>query len=856
MRISSEASVTEKTDDSSLMVTFWKHCFDADHLVLEKIRLFEQIYDCTQHKTMNDGYQFYQVEDHYIAFFDVVHQHCLDAEGLDFDHDYHCVDHIQYEPIFKLHGGAFGNGYSTQETAECNQDVSSVFSFDKFTDGAVDGAFNFVTYSSDNGVDVYVLDSGVYAEHNNFLPGQVVHMLGDGPAIVLQESGLEYNSHGTHVAGTIGGLNTGLLKGVPIYDYRVCEFYSKDYGPACYTSLLISAFQGIYDRMNIDTTGRRGVINLSIGGGAPDIVYNYFFELLKGLGAIPVTSAGNAGADACLYTPSRLSSCITVGALDINQTSVASFSNYGPCVDIYAPGTNVLSSVTGTTDHCSCYQNYHGTSMASPHVSGFVAGLLYINPSISIEQILYRIVNTSYEVSEYSSGSCDDSTCFGFIGGCDKVESDSGSVSRQELHPSFYYNPDYNFNINAYKHQNSENCNVLAFIYWKLYEDDGKLYDLKYYTDIIPTNMCIGNKEETHLEPYSILYACNFDSNGTITRYTYHGDSCDGNPETIEVIYPGYFDGSNIYHPYCGYTKEEESLNCGMKLRFFPGEYTSNCPEDRSNYTYYDSYLVRGHCMFTRGYIYDCTSDSSYGYSSDFTDCSTFSNSYTFSFEGCYYTGEEYSFFDFTCFPNHPCEDVDCNGNGECSYTDKKSKGQCGCYEFYGGDNCEINTICDEVHCNYRGSCIANGTTYTCECLDNYTGNDCEIDQCENIDCNANGNCLRINEPPYYLCDCVIGDPESNCYVAQTTDMNPIDDSSSTLNSNSNTLDKDVTTFDTQQTSSYKENSNIDTNDVQHISSYGGNSEVSETGTVVINTVSGCGFVNFMIVYIIFLVVV
>eukprot|EP01130_Rhizamoeba_saxonica_P010180 TRINITY_DN4170_c0_g3_i2.p1 TRINITY_DN4170_c0_g3~~TRINITY_DN4170_c0_g3_i2.p1 ORF type:complete len:837 (-),score=175.66 TRINITY_DN4170_c0_g3_i2:37-2547(-) len=771
MRISLETSDFATSDDSSLMVTFWKHCFDADHLVLEKIRLFEQIYDCTQHKTMNDGYQFYQVEDHYIAFFDVVHQHCLDAEGLDFDHDYHCVDHIQYEPLLELYGGAFGNGYTIQETSNCNTQDTFIDSFDRFSDGVEDSTSTFTVYEYDNGVDIYVLDTGVYAEHEVFADGQVIHMMGDGPALVQNlEYGYTLDSHGTHVAGTIAGNLTGLLKGAPIYDYRVCEIQDDKYDSRCYYSLVLSALHNITDRMAQDQTGRRGVINLSIGGGGSDQFYDYYFKKLISLGAIPVAAAGNDHIDACYKIPARFTSIITVGALDYSQTGTASFTNYGECVDIYAPGSFIKSSVTGLTTPCTdCYDYYYGTSMAAPHVSGYIASLLHTNPTITFGQILHVINSSRFSVSESSEGDCVNG-CYAFTAFCEKVESDRASISIQDLHPDIEYHPNYEFDINDYLFSGSPKCNAVAEIAWKLYEDYGQAYDVKLYTRLYPTNTCSTFKKSRGTPGYSYKYVCN--ANGTATKYTYIGETCD-DAVSSQVYTHGEFDGYSIFHPYCAYTEEEESFNCGLTLRFYEqGNFTEDCTNDFSDFPYEDSPFIRGYCSYYYSRIYNCSNDNEVDYGNLPIECSDFNqNEYINSELGCYYDDDDsmYNYIGQTCFHNHPCDNMDCNGNGNCVVSDMYTRGSCDCDEFYSGDDCEINTICDE--------CIAQGTSYQCNCSDNYRGNDCEIDSCASDRCNENGICTRIATMPYYECDCTIGEKDEDCYVPDSEDEEGFDSS-------------------------------------------------------------------------------
>ena len=173
----------------------------------------------------------------------------------------------------------------------------------------------------DNGVDLYIVDSGVRETHEQFVNNDVIHMLGDGYAYYADSN--YYGSHGTHVAGTAGGKDYGVSKNLTIYDYRVCEYPSdpddsSDY--PCYTNLLLSALQNITYKLMETNATRRGVINLSLGGTRSffSYMYEYYFDLIIEFGGIPVVAAGNSYIDACGYAPAWSSFAITVGAADSN----------------------------------------------------------------------------------------------------------------------------------------------------------------------------------------------------------------------------------------------------------------------------------------------------------------------------------------------------------------------------------------------------------------------------------------------------------------------------------------------------------------------------------------------------------
>jgi subtilisin family serine protease len=142
------------------------------------------------------------------------------------------------------------------------------------------------------------------------------------------------------------------------------------------------------------------VVNMSVGGPSSTILNNAV-EAVVASGVPFAVSAGNFAVDACWYSPSSAPNAVTVGATDAND-SRAWFSNYGTCLDLYAPGVNITSAEICSDD---CTGTHNGTSMASPHVAGALALYLSANPSATARQARDAIVNAATPNVVTSSGS-------------------------------------------------------------------------------------------------------------------------------------------------------------------------------------------------------------------------------------------------------------------------------------------------------------------------------------------------------------------------------------------------------------------------------------------------------------------
>lgn len=230
--------------------------------------------------------------------------------------------------------------------------------------------------STGQGVTAYVIDTGILASHVDF-NGRVT----SGFTTVRDGRGTsDCNGHGTHVAGTLGGRISGVAKGVSLVPVRVLD--CEGAGPS---SAVIAGLEWI-----LANAKKPAVVNLSLSGFASpplDAAVNRVIEE----GITVVIAAGNQNTNACNRSPSRVSNAITVGATTAGDAR-SNFSNFGSCVDVFAPGTAIVSAwATGNTAAASL----SGTSMAAPHVAGMAALTLSANPQFTPLQVTSNIVRSA-----------------------------------------------------------------------------------------------------------------------------------------------------------------------------------------------------------------------------------------------------------------------------------------------------------------------------------------------------------------------------------------------------------------------------------------------------------------------------
>lgn len=223
-------------------------------------------------------------------------------------------------------------------------------------------------YNSDldgSGVNAYVIDSGADMNHPRFT-GRMNFAFD----ITTGNGGEDCQGHGTHVAGTIGSDVYGVAKNVTLHTVRV-------FGCGTTTSLsnILAGMDWVLDNAQLPA-----VANLSLGGAVSNLQDNYVRAMVSA-GIVVVVAAGNADENACNNSPGRTPEAITVASTTSNDVR-SFFSNYGSCVDLFAPGSDITSTwLNGGAFTTS------GTSMASPHVAGVVALALQNNPNATPAEI-------------------------------------------------------------------------------------------------------------------------------------------------------------------------------------------------------------------------------------------------------------------------------------------------------------------------------------------------------------------------------------------------------------------------------------------------------------------------------------
>lgn len=232
----------------------------------------------------------------------------------------------------------------------------------------LDGRYRYP--SVNNRVTVYIVDSGIRTTHREFR-GRATwggNFAGDG-------RNNDCTGHGTHVAGTVAGATTGVARSAHLVAMKV--FGCNGSGSM---SNVLRAVEWIIAR------GKRpAVVNLSLGSNGQDPALAQEIAKATSAGFTFVAAAGNSRIDACRVSPAMLKSTITVGGTNRDDRRDASYSNFGSCVTLFAPGTDIYSASNASDQ---AFSRMSGTSMAAPHVAGVIALILGQNPGYSPTQVM------------------------------------------------------------------------------------------------------------------------------------------------------------------------------------------------------------------------------------------------------------------------------------------------------------------------------------------------------------------------------------------------------------------------------------------------------------------------------------
>jgi subtilisin family serine protease len=234
------------------------------------------------------------------------------------------------------------------------------------------GTYTYTSTASN--VRAYIIDTGIRTTHAQF--GSRASNVYDA----FGGNGSDCNGHGTHVAGTVGGSTYGVAKSVMLRGLRVLNCSGSGS-----TSGIIAAIDWL--RVNFIAPA---VANMSLGGGYSSSL-NTAVNNLSNAGVFVAVAAGNSNANACNYSPASAANATSV-ASSTSSDAKSSFSNYGSCVHIYAPGSSITSAWHTSN---TATNTISGTSMASPHVAGVAALYKSTNTSASSSSIRTWLINNS-----------------------------------------------------------------------------------------------------------------------------------------------------------------------------------------------------------------------------------------------------------------------------------------------------------------------------------------------------------------------------------------------------------------------------------------------------------------------------
>lgn len=270
------------------------------------------------------------------------------------------VSYFEANQIYKTNAPAKKPVNSSRVGADCNLQEEATWGLVRTAEAElnIDGLYPWSTDADGAGVFAYVIDTGIYLENDEFNRQAIWGY----DAVDEPSAETDTNGHGTHVAGTIMSKNYGLAKAATSVAVRVLG--SDGSGT---TAGVIAGINFVAT----DGRGKKALANMSLGGGYSAALNNAVKNAVAA-GITFIVAAGNEAQDACNVSPASEPSAITVACSNSND-AFCSFSNYGSCTDIIAPGQSITSTWIGSP---YAINTISGTSMSSPHVAGVVAKIL------------------------------------------------------------------------------------------------------------------------------------------------------------------------------------------------------------------------------------------------------------------------------------------------------------------------------------------------------------------------------------------------------------------------------------------------------------------------------------------------
>jgi len=272
----------------------------------------------------------------------------------------------------KMNGVHIEANLAVHTMFECNDQTDATWGLVRVSehDLKIDGHYHYETESSGAQVDAYIIDTGIFTEHEDF-EGRASW----GTDTVDNPSPkTDGNGHGTHVAGTVAGKEYGVAKKANLIAVKVLG--------ASGSGTMAGVIKGVdWTTAAHKKSGRKSVANMSLGGGF-SAALNAAVDASVKAGIAYAVAAGNENQNACNVSPASAAGPVTVGATT-NVDARSYFSNWGTCVDVFAPGSAITSAWIGSK---SATNTISGTSMASPHTAGVLARYFSAFPASTAEQ--------------------------------------------------------------------------------------------------------------------------------------------------------------------------------------------------------------------------------------------------------------------------------------------------------------------------------------------------------------------------------------------------------------------------------------------------------------------------------------